>query len=183
MKPLVRIVLVAAALAAAPCAWSQERHVSSFLEQAAQDNIGEVEMAEMAQERAANDDVKYYARQIQQDHELAQERLEDIAEQENVELPDEPGKMHQQETQQLSQFEGEQFDRQYVQTMVQGHKKTIEEFEQQAQSAQDPLVQQYARQALPTLRAHLELGQQLQQQLNQQRTQAPQQKQQQRQSR
>lgn len=182
MKGLMRTLLGVVALAVAPFVLAQqEPQVSSFLEVAAQDNIAEVEMAEMAQERAASDDVKYYAKQIQQSHELAQERLEAIAEKKNVELPDEPGKMHKQEAQQLSQFEGEQFDRQYVQTMVQGHKKAIEKFEQQAQSAQDPEVKQYAKQTLPTLRAHLEMGQQLQQQMQAQRTQAPQQKQEQRQ--
>lgn len=181
MKGIVHLLFGAGALALAPFALAQQQQQqSSFLERAAQDNMAEMELAEMAQERAASDGVKYYAKQLQASHEVANERLQNIAEQQNVELPDEPNEQQKQTQEKLSELEGEQFDRQYLQAMIEDHKKTIELFKQQAQSAQDPEVQNYAKQTLPALQAHLEMAQQIQQEAGSDRM-GPQQQQQQKQ--
>lgn len=168
MKGLTPLSLLAGMLAAVPFAWSQEQDVSSFLQQAAEGNVAETELAEVAQERAASEDVKMLSRRIQSDHELANERLESIAEEKDADLPDEPSEQHQQLNERLSELEGEKFDRQYLQTMIEEHKKTIQQFEQQAKTAQDPQVRQYAEQTLPALRSHLEEAQLIQKQAQEQ---------------
>jgi putative membrane protein len=166
LKGIVRVLFCAGALALAPFAWAQQQQLqSSFLERAAQDNIAEMELAEIAEERAASEDVKYYAKMLKGAHEVANERLQDIAEQQNVELPDEPNEQQKKTAEKLSSLEGEQFDRQYLQTMIEEHKKAIELFEQQAQSGETPEVQKYAKQTLPGLQAHLEMAQQIEQQI------------------
>lgn len=164
MKELARVSFVTTVFVLASHAWAQDQAATSFLQQAAETNIAEQEMAEVAQERAAREDVKEYAKHIEQDHEKANEKLKSIAERKNVELPDEPNKPHKQQKEQLSKLEGAAFDRAYLKAQVQAHQKTIKTFEQQARTAQDPEVKQYAQQALPTLREHLEQAQQLQQQ-------------------
>lgn len=184
MKGIARVLVCAGALLLAPFAWAQQQQQqSSFLERAAQDNVAEMELAEMAQERAASEDVKYYAKLLQSSHEVANERLRNIAEQQNVELPDEPNEQQKQTAEKLSNLEGEQFDRQYLQAMIEDHKKAIELFKQQAQSGQSPEVQQYAKQTLPALQAHLEMAQQIEQQVGSGRMGPPQQQQQQERSR
>lgn len=168
MKGLNVPVLFGTALAFAPLAWAQEEGVSSFLQQATEVNMAEMELAEVAEERAGSDEVKEYAEHLAQDHEKSNEKLESIAEQKDVELPDEPGAMHQQQKERLSKLEGQAFDRAYLDSMVREHQKTIQRFEQQAKTAQDPQVKQYAAETLPTLREHLKQAQQLQEQTQQQ---------------
>lgn len=164
MKGLVRLSLLASGLAFAPWAWSQDQGASSFLKQAAETNVAEVELAEVAQERAARKEVKEYAQHLERDHEKANEELEQIADKKNVELPDEPDPTHKRQKEQLSKLEGPEFDQAYLKTMVEGHQKAIKNFEQAAKTAQDPEVKQYAQQNLPTLREHLKQAQQLQKQ-------------------
>lgn len=164
MKGLFRLLVCTGALAAAPFAAAQQQQpANSFLQEAARDNMAEVKMADVAQERASSDEVKYYAKQLKASHEVAKERLEEIADNQDVDLPDEPNDQQQQKQDKLSKLEGQQFDRQYLQTMIEGHKKTIQEFEQQAKTGPDQQVRQYAKNNLPALRAHLEMAQQLQQ--------------------
>lgn len=165
MNGLIHVSLFAGALALAPLASAaQDEGATSFLQQAAETNIAEQEMAEVAQERAAREEVKNYAKHLEQDHEKANQKLKSIAEEKNVELPDEPSKTHKQQTERLSELEGPAFDQAYLKAQVQAHQKAIKTFEQQAQSAQDPQVRQYAEQTLPTLREHLKQAQQLQKQ-------------------
>lgn len=168
MKGLNLLVLFGTALAFAPLAWSQDEGVSSFLQQAAEVNMAEMELAEVAEERAASDEVKEYAEHLAEDHENANEKLESIAEQKNVELPDEPGATPKQQKERLSKLEGPAFDRAFLDTMLREHQKAIKNFEQQAKTAQDPQVKQYAAETLPTLREHLKQAQQLQKQTQQQ---------------
>ena len=145
-------------------AWSQGE-TSSFLQQAAEANLAEVDLAEVAQERAARPEVKEYARHLKQAHEQASEAIKSIAERKNVALPDEPAKMRQQQKEQLSALDGKAFDQAYLKTMIREHEKSIRTFEQQAKNAQqDPDVQQYARQTLPALRQQLGQARLLQQQ-------------------
>lgn len=168
MKGLARSLAIVA-FSAAPFAWSQDQGASSFLKQAAETNIAEVELAEVAQERAARKEVKEYAQHLEQEHQRANEKLKSIADKQDVELPDEPSKIHKQQKERLSKLEGPAFDQAYLKNMVQGHQKAIKTFEQAAKSAQGPEVKQYARQTLPTLRGHLQQAQQLQQQQGQSR--------------
>lgn len=156
------VSLLAGVLLSAPLAWAEQQQASAFLKHAAETNVAEMALAELAQENASNKDVRNYAYHIQQDHELANETLQPIAEKHNVELPEEPNKMHKQQQERLSNLEGKAFDREYLKTMIEGHKKAIQKFEQQAQTAQDRQVKQYAELRVPQLRAHLEQAQILQ---------------------
>lgn len=164
MKGLIRLSLPSfvAALVFAPAAWALDEGSSSFMKEAAQGGIAEVELAEVAQERAARKEVKELAKKIEDHHKKANDQLKSIAEKKDVDLPDEPAKQHQQTKERLEKLEGQQFDQAYLKTMVQEHQKDIKKFEQQAKSAKDPDVQRFASQTLPTLREHLKQAQALQ---------------------
>lgn len=165
MKGLTRLSLPAfvAAFALAPAAWAADEGVSSFLKEAAQGGIAEVELAEVAQERATRKEVKELAKKIEDHHKKANDQLKSIAKKKDVDLPDDPAEQHKQTKERLEKLEGPQFDQAYLKTMVQEHQKDIKKFEQQAK-AKDPDVQQFASQTLPTLREHLKQAQTLQKQ-------------------
>ncbi|BAU47495.1 membrane protein [Sulfurifustis variabilis] len=164
MKGLIRssVSPFVAALVFAPAAWALDEGSSSFLKEAAQGGLAEVELAEVAQERAARKEVKDLAKKIEDHHKKANDQLKSLAENKDVELPDEPAKQHKQTKEQLEKLKGAQFDQAYLQTMVQEHQKDIRKFEQQAKSAKDPEVKQFASQTLPTLKEHLKQAQALQ---------------------
>jgi putative membrane protein len=131
-----------------------------FVEKAAQANMAEIEMAQLALEKATSPEVKQLAQTIQQDHQKAQEKLQSVAQDQNINLPSEPSQKAKQEKQKLEAMSAQQFEREYVQHMVQDHKKDIKEFQQATKQASGD-VQQFASSTLPALQKHLQMAQQI----------------------
>jgi putative membrane protein len=133
----------------------------NFMMKAAQGGMMEVQLAQMAQQKAASDEVKQYAQRLEQDHTKANEKLKQIAEDRRVSLPTDLGK-HQQEISKFENLSGEAFDRAYIQMQVKHHKKDISEFRKQSNRGMDTDLKEFASATLPTLEQHLQAAQQLQ---------------------
>jgi putative membrane protein len=54
-----------------------------------------------------------------------------------------------------------EFDREYMKAMVDDHQKAVDEVEEKADKADNDHVKQWAAQALPTLKKHLEQAKQI----------------------
>lgn len=61
----------------------------------------------------------------------------------------------------LSKLQGDKFDREYMEDMVDDHKDDIKLFEKQAKNGKNEEVKQFAASALPTLQEHLKKAQQI----------------------
>lgn len=138
---------------------------SRFLKKAAAGGIAEVELAELAMERAKSKQVKKLAKHIKQDHEQANQALKSVADKKGVPLPDETDANHKKEKQRLAKLEGSEFDRAYVNAMIEDHQKDIKQFEKQARQGEDAELKQYAEQTLPKLRQHLTHAKEIQKKL------------------
>lgn len=68
---------------------------------------------------------------------------------------------HQATAQQLAQLSGPEFDRQYLNAMLQDHQKDIAEYERFAAQTANQQLRQYATNQLPILRTHLQMVQSL----------------------
>lgn len=135
-------------------ALNQQDH--SFVEQAAQGGLAEVEAGKLAEQKASDPAVQEFGRWMVTDHEMANRRLIGIAKRENVSIPNEPSSTQQSQNAQLQKLNGSQFDHQYIQNQVQGHQMMISLFEKQEKSGENRILKAYARQTLPLLRAHLQ---------------------------
>jgi putative membrane protein len=96
-----------------------------------------------------------------QDHGQANQKLMAIAQQKGFQLPQEPSEEVQQTYQELQQLSDAEFDQAYMDEMVRDHEEDVQAFERQAQSGQDPDLRAFAQETLPTLRAHLELAEEI----------------------
>jgi len=133
----------------------------NFVKQAAQGNMAEIQMAQLAEQKATDPKVKELAKTIAQDHKQAQEKLEQIAQTQNVSIPTQLPEKVRNEHQKLSSMSGQQFDHAYLQMMVREHKKDIKEFQRASKMASDSDVKQYATSTLPDLQKHLQMAQQV----------------------
>lgn len=61
----------------------------------------------------------------------------------------------EQEYQKLQTISGQAFDREFLQFVVNAHRKAIDEFSEVARTTDDPRVRQLAQSELPTLEKHL----------------------------
>lgn len=123
-----------------------------FMMKAAKGNMMEVQMGEMAQQKAQSDDVKKVADKIASDHKDANKDLMDLAEKKGVTLPT--------ETPKTEKMSGDNFDKEYLMAMQKDHQKDIAAYEKEANdsgSNEDADVKAYAQKTLPTLKEHLQM--------------------------
>lgn len=132
-----------------------------FAEKAASDGIAEVELANLALERAASNEIKTLANQIKQDHQHANDQLKALAAQKGVAIASETNPKHQREKERLSKLTGKEFDNAYIMAMIKAHEQDIKLFERQAKDSNDADMQAFASSSLPTLQAHLDHARQV----------------------
>jgi putative membrane protein len=138
---------------------------SRFATKAAEGGMAEVELGNLAKEKASNDAVKQFGDRMVQDHTKANDELKQLASQKNINLPTTMDSKMQAEKDRLEKLSGAEFDKAYMRYMVSDHKKDVAEFQHQADRGQDSDLKAFASKTLPTLQEHLKLAQQTQSQL------------------
>jgi len=130
-----------------------------FIEEAADGGMAEVELGQLAAEKATSPDVKQFAERMVKDHSQANDQLKQIAMEKGVTLPSSPSKKTEATKDKLSKLNGAAFDRAYMAGMVKDHRTDIAQFKKESTAGQDPDVKQFASQTLPTLQDHLKQAQ------------------------
>jgi len=125
-----------------------------FMQRAAQGNMAEIRLSQLALQRAGSDQVKQYAQQMIDQHTQANNQLTQIAAQKGVTLPRQLDTQHQQIERQLQRLSGASFDRAYMRAMVNDHAQTVALFQRQTQQGQDRDVVDFASQLLPAIQQH-----------------------------
>ncbi len=126
----------------------------TFMKDAAQGGMAEVEMGKLAQQRSKDAEIKKFGQMMVTDHSAAGKELEELAKKKNITLPTDAGS-HKSMIDSLNK-ETDGFDKAYVNQMVSDHEKDVKEFEKQAESSSDPDVKGFAAKTLPTLKKHLD---------------------------
>jgi putative membrane protein len=138
----------------------------TFVMKAAQGGIAEVELGQLAAQKASDQEVKDFANRMVQDHQKANDQLKQVAQQENVPVPTEPNAAEKAIKNRLEKLSGASFDKAYMRHMVQDHTKDVSEFQKESTAAKDDNVKQFASQTLPTLQDHLKQAKQINSKVN-----------------
>lgn len=130
---------------------------NNFWMTAAQGGLAEVELGSIAQTKAANPEVKNFAKMMVEEHTKANTELKSLAGEKNLTLPTTMNSGNQATLTELQGLVGADFDREYVNAMVDNHEADVQLFESQAADDGDPEAKAFAAKTLPTLRKHLEM--------------------------
>jgi putative membrane protein len=128
---------------------------SAFAMKAAHANMAEVELGKLALDKAMSDTVKKFAQMMVDDHSKALDELKGLAGPKNITLPTAIDAEHKKLSDRLSKMSGAAFDRDYMQAMVDGHRKVAADFRKESQSGSDAELKSWAGKTLPTVEAHL----------------------------
>lgn len=120
-------------------------------------NQCEMALAQLAQQKSQDQQVKQLAQRILQDHQQAGQQLQQVAQKLQMDLPQGLPSMKQQELQIIGGMESKMFDQKFVACMDEHHAKDVTCFRNTAQTAQSPDVKQFASQTLPKLQEHWQL--------------------------
>jgi putative membrane protein len=145
-----------------------DKDSQSFIKNAIEGNIAEVDIGKLAQEKGKNPDVKKFGQMLVDDHSKANEKAKAAAGQAGVEPPTGSSLTQKGTYAKLKILQGDSFDKSFASSMVSDHQNDIKEYEKAA--GKDDAVGRYAKEALPTLRTHLQHAQTLQQELKRQTT-------------
>jgi putative membrane protein len=130
--------------------------------------VAEVELGELAQQKAVSPEVKQFAQMMVRDHTKANSELKQIAGQENIQLSAELDDKHRDVRERLSKLSGREFDREYMKAMVEDHEEAIDKLESLADDDDKPRLKQFASNTLQTVRQHQERAKSIQEQLDRQ---------------
>jgi putative membrane protein len=130
-----------------------------FVEKAAMGGMVEVELGNLAQQKAASDEVKQFGKRMVDDHSKANDELKQIAASKDITLPTALDRKHQGDVDKLAKLSGAKFDKAYMSHMVDDHKHDVSDFRKESQSGKDADVKGFASKTLPTLEEHLKLAQ------------------------
>lgn len=133
-----------------------------FLNFAAQTDMVEAHLGDLAQSVATSQQVKDYGRMLTADHTRDYAVLKNLAQQTGLNLPAAIDGAHNKSTiGPYHQLKGPGFDRKYIQDMIAGHAEAIATYTEEAHEAQDPSIRSYAQDTLPTLKKHLDAARDL----------------------
>lgn len=141
--------------------WIRYEADYGFAKKAAQENMAEVKLGRLAEQKGTTAAVRDFGRRMVQDHSKNDAELKELASRENLPLPTQIKKSDESTYEHLSTLSGKSFDRAYSRAMVQDHMKDLAEFQEEAKDAENQAIKDYAVQTEPVLQSHLDQARQM----------------------
>lgn len=133
-----------------------------FVDFAAQTDMVEANLGQLAQDNASAQEVKDYAQMLVTDHTNDFSQLHAAAQSANLTVPDAIDTAHNKSMiAPFQKLKGSAFDHKYIRDMVDGHTKAIAVYKKEAADAQNDALKTYAQAALPILEKHLDQAKEL----------------------
>jgi putative membrane protein len=127
-----------------------------FVDFAAQTDMTEAHLGQLAADQAAGQPVKDYAQMLVTDHTNDYNQLTAVAGKANLVVPKGLDAAHDKMVAPFANLKGAAFDHKFIQEMIAGHTKAIAVYTKESNDAQNADLKAYASQALPTLQKHLD---------------------------
>ena len=128
---------------------------AQFLVNAAEINIEEISLGKLAQQKGTTSHVKELGKMMEDQHTKSMNELVALAKLKNITLPTSQTESGQDAYKKLSTKSGIDFDKQYADMMVTGHKDAIALFEKASDDSTDPAIKAMATNIIPALKTHL----------------------------
>ena len=131
----------------------------NFMVAAAEIDQKEIRLGKLAQEKGSSADVKELGKMMEMAHTKSMTELSAFAKKKSITLPTTDTETVNEAYTKLSGVKsGKEFDKEYCDMEVEGHRRTIEKFEAASTTSKDPEIQKMAINKLPDLQKHLEMA-------------------------
>jgi putative membrane protein len=129
---------------------------AEFIVKAAEGGMLEVQLGKLAEQRGRMAEVRNFGRMMVEHHSSINKELESLALSKGVTVPTVISADKQKKVEKLSGKEAKDFDKDYIDGMIDDHEKDISLFEDKASDDKaDPDLRKWVTETLPTLRNHL----------------------------
>ena len=131
---------------------------AEFLVNAAEINLQEIKLGQLAQQNSTIKGVQDFAKVMEEGHSASMHQLIALANSKAMVIPTVPTDNITDTYQKLRSLKEKDFNKEYCDMMVNGHKDAIALFKKAAAEAVDPEIKQWAVATLPELQIHLDLA-------------------------
>jgi putative membrane protein len=132
----------------------------AFVEDALKNNDTQVQLSQLAQQKASSGDVKEFSQRMIQIHTQLNQQFVPLAKQLDVSQNQKPSKQEKKEIAQLEQLSGPEFDTAYLQAMAKEQEHSLKQFKNE-ETAQNPMLQKAAKVDEPVLTQHYQILQKI----------------------
>ncbi len=129
---------------------------AQFLVNAAEINMEETLLGQLAQQNSIMTDVKEFGKMMEKAHRKSLAQLSELASKKLITIPTSPTDKAKEDYKKLSEKSGINFDKDYCDRMVSAHKDAISKFEKASTESNDADIREWATTTLPDLRKHLD---------------------------
>src|SRR3954454_19784081 len=148
------------------CAWAQGAGPTKVADQefvtfAAQNDMAEAHLGQLAAEQASSQAVKEYAQMLVTDHTKDYQQLSMLAQKAGVDVPKELDASHIKLIAPLQKLKGPAFDRRFATQNIAAHETAAAAYDKESRDGQNPDLKAYATQTIPILEKHKNEAQQL----------------------
>jgi putative membrane protein len=137
-----------------------------FASEAIQGGMQEVQLGELAKQKAGSQGVRDFGERMVTDHQKANDDLKQIVQKKGAILPATVSHHETSTLEHLQKLSGAEFDKAYVSDMVRDHKKDVKDFEKASQNLSDPDLKAFAEKTLSVIQEHLSIAQNLESQVS-----------------
>jgi len=129
-----------------------------FVTEAARGGMMEVQLGELARQKAVNPAVRTFGERMAADHSKANDELKQIASRKGAGVPAALTHHENAEMEHLQKASGRDFDERYAREMVKDHKKDLKEFQDAAKDLADSDLRSFANNTVSTIKEHLRMA-------------------------
>lgn len=132
-----------------------------FINKAWNINTAEIQLGQMAQQKATNEQVKQFGEKMINDHTELNNQLSNLATQCGATLPTELTHKNKKMSDKLSKLNGSEFDKEYMNDMIKGHEQAVAAFKKESKDAAQTPVDKWAGKTVAMLEGHLDQAKQV----------------------
>jgi len=133
----------------------------TFLTNAAEGGMAEIQMGQLASQKASNPKVKAFGQKMVTDHTMLNNELKPFADQDGLTPPTSLSPEDQAEYDKLNGLSGSDFDKAYISAMMKDHDKDLQDFKQEVATTQDPKLKATVEKAEKVIAQHHRLADKL----------------------
>jgi putative membrane protein len=127
---------------------------AEFVVEAASGNYAEIKLAQLAEQKSTDKEIKDLAKMLQADHTAALDELKILATSKAISIPTEESDKAKEQLKDLGDDKPADFDKAWVKALMDKHEKTINTYEKELGESKDEDIKAWINKVLPKIRTH-----------------------------
>ena len=148
-------------VAAAQNTTSPSASDKKFVRGALEDGDAEVQLGQLAVQKAHSEDVKQLGQKMIDDHTRMGEQMRDVAQKEGIKAPAGKDAKDKDLEKKLRKLSGESFDKAYIAAMVKDHRQDLAEYKKEAESGNDTAIKDAASKETQEISEDLKMAEEI----------------------